>query len=817
MFLFSVTLVLTLQFSFLSGAPSATECEIDPFSANAPLLIENGKSSIIYPQYGERTIRFPAGHVVELSCPQREVLTNGKSSGSIVVATCVSGERFKMNGQTFNWEKIVCSGVPVSTSRITNGKCGKNGQSAEIGFNLDNSRFLTTMEICFDTEKQIALYSHFEMSSTISISSSDTPRPQFHEDSGFYHLNGEKVNNLYVRKGQRKTINGLLGLSTDSVKYIQNGVLYLARGHLTARADFVYAAEENSTFKYINAAPQWQSINAANWKQVEMDTRNYANAHKVGLQVWTGTYGVASLPHEKTGKDIELYLYANSDYSAIPVPALYWKIVYNPVNKRGIVLIGVNNPFLKEEQMKKYIICRDVSDSVSWLKWKKSNIAHGYSYACTVPDFRKVVTYAPSLTVSGLLDTWKNDQYLSKMLFVTFFLLFVQFLLVSNVNATGCEVDPFALDTPLLITNGKSSIIYPKYNERTVKFDPGETVEFSCAQRFVVLDGNQTDPIVTATCISGETFSIFGEVYSWSRISCNYHPLPVGRFTNGNCSSLGRNAEIGFVLDDHRFLRTMKICFDTTNQAPLYSQFELSSTIAVNAEGIPRPSFHVDDGFYRIYDGSLKHLYVREAEQSTVNKLLGLSENSQKYIHNGDLFFLSKGHLSANGDFVYAAQKNSTFRYINTAPQWQSINGFNWNQVETDTRHYATMHNVTLRVWTGTYGVTTLPHETTGEETELYLYVHSGHRGLPLPAIFWKLVYDPLKKKGVVLVTVNNPHLNQDGVKKYVVCKDISRSVTWLKWDKDNIAHGYSYACSVQDFRNVVSYVPKLDVTGLLI
>ncbi|CAG9832192.1 unnamed protein product [Diabrotica balteata] len=135
-------------------------------------------------------------------------------------------------------------------------------------------------------------------------------------------------------------------------------------------ADSLYGWGKARTPEYINAAPQWQSFNGGNWNRVERSSRNYADKRKANLQVWTGTYGIATLPHESTQKPTELYLYVNQRTRALPVPALYWKIVYNPSNKRCVVLIGLNNPF--EENVSKYIICRDISNSLNWLSWQKN-------------------------------------------------------------------------------------------------------------------------------------------------------------------------------------------------------------------------------------------------------------------------------------------------------------------------------------------------------------------------------------------------------------------------------------------------------------
>lgn len=165
--------------------------------------------------------------------------------------------------------------------------------------------------------------------------------------------------------------------------------------------DFYYAAELNATFKYVNAAPQWQTFNGGNWEQIERDVREYANKNKVKLEVYTGTYGVATLPNEKTKQEVKLYLYTNQTTKAVPVPAMFWKAVYEPKSQKGIVLIGLNNPY--ERTVSKHIICEDVSSRINWLQWTRDSIAKGYSYACSIPNFRKFYHIFPHFAVSQLL------------------------------------------------------------------------------------------------------------------------------------------------------------------------------------------------------------------------------------------------------------------------------------------------------------------------------------------------------------------------------------------------------------------------------
>lgn len=72
------------------------------------------------------------------------------------------------------------------------------------------------------------------------------------------------INNLYTQNHQRERIAQLTGIDT----YVTT-TQFLARGHLAAKSDFVYATGQRASFYFINAAPQWQPFNAGNWNWLE--------------------------------------------------------------------------------------------------------------------------------------------------------------------------------------------------------------------------------------------------------------------------------------------------------------------------------------------------------------------------------------------------------------------------------------------------------------------------------------------------------------------------------------------------------------------
>lgn len=360
-----------------------------------------GNDAFYLPTDGDN-IRLAEDQLVTLACPGGRIRLDGSTTiYQTREAKCTAG-KFLIRGQSYHFSAFTCSVIPTRTIRATGNTCLVGHQEIEIGFVLEQ-RFLKTLLICFDRVSQTTLYSEFNLTKTIAGYQRGFPRPQWLTGSGFFNVSGVAVNTLYTRNRQRITINALLGLETSSTKYIAaTGNLFLARGHLAAKTDFLFGSQHRLTFYFVNAAPQWQSFNAQNWFSMERNVRDFASRRGSDLIVYTGTYGATSLPHEITGEDVELYLYIDGENKGIPVPRLFWKLVYEPITKAGVVFVGVNNPYLFNPEKDK--VCEDVCDQYDWLTWRPTNITIGYSYCCTVDDFRRTVKNLPNIEVVQLLS-----------------------------------------------------------------------------------------------------------------------------------------------------------------------------------------------------------------------------------------------------------------------------------------------------------------------------------------------------------------------------------------------------------------------------
>ena len=98
---------------------------------------------------------------------------------------------------------------------------------------------------------------------------------------------------MYSKKDQWKMIKATLGKtaigSSPIIDRHKAGTNYLAKGHLSPDAAFIYQAEQYATYYFINVAPQFQSFNGGNYKQLERGSREIARryAHLIAISFST--------------------------------------------------------------------------------------------------------------------------------------------------------------------------------------------------------------------------------------------------------------------------------------------------------------------------------------------------------------------------------------------------------------------------------------------------------------------------------------------------------------------------------------------------
>ncbi|XP_076252978.1 salivary endonuclease-like [Rhynchophorus ferrugineus] len=400
-----------------------------------------------------------------------------------------------------------------------------------------------------------------------------------------------------------------------------------------------------------------------------------------------------------------------------------------------------------------------------------------------------------------------------KRLVSTFLLCYSKFTLATN----GCEINPAEhYNSPLIIRPDSNELIYPKPGEKTVKFHQNEEIYFACPQN----DSPNPSRIEgKAICESGTNFKTETDyIIDWAKSPCNNKISISMQYTRKDCGPDGKEIKVGFDVQERGFISTMTICFDARN---LIAHYSFTVLKAAGNGGLQKSmqrnmyKWFKLDLISDIYGNiSIDSLYKEKKQRSTINKLLGLPEDSTDFIKDKSTpeLYLARGHLTANADMFYPAERRSTFFIGNAVPQWQLLNNKNWKRIEESIRKYGEESELDLKVWTGIYGVASSPHKQNKKETKLYLYVNDDRKALPVPAHLWKVVYNPKSHLSVVFVGVNNPYITN-----YVpICENVTDKLG-VEINHDYKNQGLCYACTFESFKEKVKITLDIDHRGLLI
>jgi hypothetical protein len=241
---------------------------LDISSPTYPPLIINEKSKIVMPvkEGTARVLRLTEGERVTVSC-----LGTGNvmkvSASQLNTMTCTSSSNLQLiNGTQLPYAALGC----LKANReilIDNPKSCANGQGTLIknGYQFGNA-FISLYDMCHDKDfamNYLSVDTVYGRSATAG--ERKNRRPSFSQDIYYPGLN---VNQLYTRESQTNTIANILGSKELATLYIKpnSSQYFLSRGHLAPDGDFIDADSQRASYYFMNAAPQFQTLNGGNWK-----------------------------------------------------------------------------------------------------------------------------------------------------------------------------------------------------------------------------------------------------------------------------------------------------------------------------------------------------------------------------------------------------------------------------------------------------------------------------------------------------------------------------------------------------------------------
>lgn len=357
--------------------------------------------------------------------------------------------------------------------------------------------------------------------------------------------------------------------------------------------------------------------------------------------------------------------------------------------------------------------------------------------------------------------------------------------------------------------------VLPKGTDGIITLTKGEVIDLYCTDGFSAWADKKK---LNVTCDTGIKFTLEEKTYEFKEFMCKADQISVVQKRKETCFNKGAILDVGFEVDfevEKKFLKLYEICFDEVQERTHYVKHEL--TPANNkTQNVDRPDWR-STGYFN--EKNLDELYNKDTQRKTVDEIVKDPVLGEKYINITANLSLSRGHLAANADFVLGSHKSATFWYMNAAPQWETFNSGNWEKIESGIRKYVAQRNIEVEVYSGTHGVTTLPDKDNKLE-QIFLAKDSNQNyGLiPAPKYYYKIIVDKYTRDGIVFIGVNNPHLTVEEIEKdYIFCRDVSKLVNYIEWDRKNVVAGYSFACEIDRFMKEVKHIPNLLVNKLLI
>ncbi|VVD02168.1 unnamed protein product [Leptidea sinapis] len=297
---------------------------------------------------------------------------------------------------------------------------------------------------------------------------------------------------------------------------------------------------------------------------------------------------------------------------------------------------------------------------------------------------------------------------------------------INSHHAPTCRLNTrqhFGEPLPIILRDGR--IVEPDNKYGDINLNDGDLLTISCEGSGYIQHPNVRENVVTGmiSCAGGDNFINDRWLVAPSAFTMFRCPIPPdhnSRVTNRTCYEGHPIIEVGYNVQNE-FYPVYESCFDNRRFNPIYSKYTQKSYNAMFQTRVERPFFKDNSHYINIQVNSL---FSPGGLRSAVERSIGSQVDT--FVTKNQM--LSRGHLAAKTDFVFAFTERATFHYVNCAPQWTGFNGGNWNTLEVDLRNHIHSADYNTIIYTGTYGVTALQNQL-GTSVDLYLSTdHNNNR-----------------------------------------------------------------------------------------
>ena len=187
-----------------------------------PIILNKSKRPSIILPATKKTLVIPFNLTIIFACPgKNNNLKAFKNNTNIIEAKCVSGKKFKVGDEEYDFSLLKCTRRSKETVRKVERKCLSRYSVYEIRFKIHDD-CIVVMEICRNAAKMMTYYSKSKMPKEISHLQFLFPRPSFWSQGSFYPNLSLRVDEMYRRNRQIQSLTELVGSKDLALEYINN-------------------------------------------------------------------------------------------------------------------------------------------------------------------------------------------------------------------------------------------------------------------------------------------------------------------------------------------------------------------------------------------------------------------------------------------------------------------------------------------------------------------------------------------------------------------------------------------------------------------
>jgi hypothetical protein len=300
-------------------------------------------------------------------------------------------------------------------------------------------------------------------------------------------------------------------------------------------------------------------------------------------------------------------------------------------------------------------------------------------------------------------------------------------------------------------------------------------------------------PSATIFCLSDDSFNINNQRHVVSEFAeCNAQINGNALNLNQACGENGVLISIGFQLSDgNGFVKLIDVCYNKKRGSSIYSRHIIQGKAIKNAmKSSNRPSTFKTVEIPKNID--IAKSFTKAQQLVRLTEIFGDEAKAKELM---DKTYLARGHLAPDGDFLFVSWQFTTYYYINTVPQWQTVNNGNWKVIEFSVRTKADQLKEDLIVFTGGHDTLKLNNKKISLESD----------GLDVPKWSWKIIKHIQSNSGIAFVTLNNPFATSSPQN---LCEDICEDYKWTWKERKTLSKGYTICCRVSDLMQVIPSIP---------